>query len=256
MTVRKRFGQHFLHDPNTISRILNAIHPVIDDHIVELGPGRGALTRGLVECGCQLQVIEIDRDLSAELQRKFACLDVICSDALSVDYTSLKSVKPFRVIGNLPYNISTPLLFRLYSHKSVINDMTFMLQEEVVDRICASPGTSAYGRLSIMSQYHCMVEKLFTVPPESFKPMPRVTSAMIRLTPHQQYKAVRDIVCLQEVLICAFNARRKTIRNALNPLLSEDDLDKLGIDSGIRPDQIGLEDYIRCADLIWEHRQR
>jgi 16S rRNA (adenine1518-N6/adenine1519-N6)-dimethyltransferase len=253
--ARKRFGQHFLQDPNTIQRILNAIHPTANDHIVEIGPGHGAITNGLRSSGCRLDVIEIDRDLAAVMQQRFTDINLICADALTIDYSALQSASRFRVVGNLPYNISTPLLFRLYKHSSAIEDMIFMLQEEVVDRICAQPATSAFGRLSVMSQYYCSAEKLFAVPATAFSPEPRVTSAIIRLTPHVERTPVQDIDCLQQVLISAFSARRKTIRNGMKKLLSGDELKRLDIDISLRPDQLSLADYVRCADRLWELNQ-
>ncbi len=250
MRARKRFGQHFLTDQNTIERILHAINPLATDAVVEIGPGRGALTRGLATSGCELLVIEIDRELAADLEARYDRAVVVSADALRFDYATLGSKS--RVVGNLPYNISTPLLFKLFAYATSFHDMTFMLQEEVVDRICAAPGTSDYGRLSVMSQYYCLAEKLFTVPATAFTPQPRVTSAIIRLIPHQHLRAVRDISCLQSVLVSAFSARRKTVRNALKRLIPEEELRGLGIDTTLRPGQLSLDDFVRCADRLWE----
>ena len=256
MTIRKRFGQHFLRDPNVIRRIVDTVKPSNRDHIVEIGPGRGAITEALISSGCDLDVIEIDRDLVDQLRRRYdGQIKIHSADALKFDFRTLDIGAPFRIIGNLPYNISTPLLFRLYSYTRHIQDMVFMLQEEVVNRICAAPGTSDYGRLSVMSQYHCLATKQFSIPPSAFTPQPRVTSAIIRLTPHPPSLRLEDHTCLQEVVAAAFGQRRKTIRNALKKLLRTEDLELLEIDAGLRPEQLTLDDYITCANFVARQRQ-
>jgi 16S rRNA (adenine1518-N6/adenine1519-N6)-dimethyltransferase len=248
--ARKRFGQNFLHDQRVIQRITGAIRPLAGDHILEIGPGHGALTQDLVASGCHLHVVEIDRDLAAELRLRYPGLDVIEADILKFDFNSIRTDTPLRVVGNLPYNISTPLLFRLYEHASMIQDMYFMLQLEVVERMAAAPSTSNYGRLSIMSQYFCDAEKLFDVEPESFTPKPKVTSAIVQLVPHAQQEQLTDIKLFQKMLTQAFSQRRKTLRNALKPFLSEAEMLALAIDPAKRPENIAGADYIRCANYL------
>ena len=181
MRARKRFGQNFLNDQLTIQRIIDAIRPSASDHILEIGPGHGALTKNLVASGCQLDVVEIDRDLAAELRQRYPGLNVIEADILKFDFNQIRGDRPLRVVGNLPYNISTPLLFMLFEKLDMIEDMYFMLQLEVVERMAAAASTSQYGRLSIMSQYFCAAEKLFDVPPSAFTPAPKVDSAVVHL---------------------------------------------------------------------------
>ena len=250
MRARKRFGQNFLHDQQVIQRITGAIRPLPSDHILEIGPGHGALTQDLVASGCHLHVVEIDRDLAAELRLRYPGLDVIEADILTFDFNSIRSDTPLRVVGNLPYNISTPLLFKLYAHAEMIKDMFFMLQLEVVERMAAAPSTSNYGRLSIMSQYFCAAEKLFEVAPASFTPQPKVTSAIVQLVPHVQQAPLTDIKLFQKMLTQAFSLRRKTLRNALKAFLSEAEMLALAIDPGSRPENIPGADYIRCAKYL------
>lgn len=256
MKARKRFGQNFLTDAGIIQRIIDTINPQSNDYILEIGPGYGAITSKLISSGCHLVVIEIDRDLVAGLHNTHGeKLQILSADALKVDYASICVSFPYRVVGNLPYNISTPLLFKLYANIEHFVDMTFMLQAEVVDRICADAGTSNYGRLSVMSQYYCAPEKQFTVAASAFNPQPKVTSAIIKLTPHQSPARAHSLECLEKIVASAFNQRRKTIRNSLKPFLSAQDLESLGIDSGRRPQTIHLSEYIKCADLVWQRQQ-
>ena len=250
MRARKRFGQNFLHDQHVIQRIIDAINPGPGDHILEIGPGHGALTHGLMASGCQLDVVEIDRDLAAELRLRYPGLNVIEADILKFDFNSIRGDKPLRVVGNLPYNISTPLLFRLFEHVDMIEDMYFMLQLEVVVRMAADAATRDYGRLSIMSQYFCEAEKLFDVHPESFTPAPKVTSAILQLIPHQQQVALTDLGLFQTLLIHAFSQRRKTVRNALKKYLTESEMLALGISPGQRPETITGAEYIQCANYL------
>tara|TARA_E500000331_G_scaffold352554_1_gene401416 strand:- start:849 stop:1616 length:768 start_codon:yes stop_codon:yes gene_type:complete len=255
VTVRKRFGQHFLKDPNIIRRIVEEVSPRPVDHVIEIGPGHGAITDLLAASGCRLQLVEIDRDLVRELGERYGTqINILTADALKLDYGSLGN--SLRIVGNLPYNISSPLLFKLYEYTEQIQDMVFMLQEEVVDRICAAAGSKDYGRLSVMSQYYCSAEKLFKVAPSAFSLKPKVNSAIIRLTPHQKPRQAKNFQCLQEIVTTAFNQRRKTIRNSLKPLLNVEQLTSLGIDSNLRPEVLGLEEFINCANLLWELRQR
>jgi 16S rRNA (adenine1518-N6/adenine1519-N6)-dimethyltransferase len=254
--ARKRFGQNFLHDPNVIARIVRAAAPRPDQALLEIGPGQGALTAPLLEAAAQLTVIEIDRDLAAGLRTRFAGhpgFHLIEQDVLKVDFAALGTGQPgnLRIIGNLPYNISTPLLFHLLEQRELIGDMLFMLQLEVVDRMAALPGSSDYGRLSVMMQYHCKVEKLFTVPPGAFTPQPKVESAIVKLTPWRPLPhPARNPATLGRVVRTAFSQRRKTLRNALGTLLPPDQLDLLGLDLKLRPENVGLRDYVRIADLV------
>jgi 16S rRNA (adenine1518-N6/adenine1519-N6)-dimethyltransferase len=201
------------------------------------------LTDPILKSGCKLDVVEIDRDLASLLRKKHPDLNVIESDILKYDISEIESDKPFRIIGNLPYNISTPLLFKLFKRLELIEDMHFMLQFEVVERMTAAHSTSQYGRLSIMSQLYCETTMLFTVPPESFVPQPRVMSAIIRLRPKTHQRNI-NVTLLQEVLIQAFSMRRKTIRNALKGFLTAEDIESLGLDPKLRPENLSLDDYL------------
>ncbi len=247
-TPRKRFGQHFLHDPYVLSRIVAAIAPRDGDVMVEIGPGEGALTRPLLERVPQLTAIEIDRDLAAGLAAEFppGQLNVIVADALAFDFGDLPA--GLRIVGNLPYNVSTPLLFHLAGFAERIRDMHFMLQLEVVDRMAARHSTPEYGRLSVMLQRRFVVQRLFKVASGAFKPPPKVESAIVRLVP----KAPADIPAVDEKLFStlvtrAFGARRKTLRNALSSLIAPAQLQSLGIDPGVRPENVSPDDYIRIA---------
>ncbi|CAG8998920.1 MAG: Ribosomal RNA small subunit methyltransferase A [Candidatus Celerinatantimonas neptuna] len=250
--ARKRFGQNFLNDEHIISQIVAAIYPQPHEHLVEVGPGLAALTRPVAEQIDHLDVIELDRDLAARLRHSNLAdkLTIHETDALKFDFASLKNDdKKLRIFGNLPYNISTPLIFHLLSFADLISDMHFMLQKEVVQRMAAGPGSKSYGRLSVMTQYYCQVIPILEVPPESFKPAPKVDSAVIRLEPYQELPYVaKDIKCLERVCREAFNRRRKTIRNALSQLFSIPQLESLGIDSSLRPEQLSVVDYVNLAN--------
>jgi 16S rRNA (adenine1518-N6/adenine1519-N6)-dimethyltransferase len=256
-TPRKRFGQNFLHDHNIIYNILSSIQAKPDEHWVEIGPGQGALTEPLLRMGLRLDVIELDRDLVALLRDKFLQQDrlqIHSADALKFNFSALvKDNEKLRIIGNLPYNISTPLMFHLLGNASCIEDMHFMLQKEVVDRICATPGSKKYGRLSVIMQYYCATELLFDVPPESFDPAPKVMSAIVRLVPHQQPPVeVNDMAKLNRVVTQAFSQRRKTLRNSLIKLISEDDIIALGIDPTLRAEVLSLNDFAKLSNLLQE----
>ncbi|MEX2488878.1 MAG: 16S rRNA (adenine(1518)-N(6)/adenine(1519)-N(6))-dimethyltransferase RsmA [Pseudomonadales bacterium] len=257
MPVRKRFSQNFLHDQNTINRIVAAINPQPDDEVIEIGPGHGALTDELMRSGCNLHVIEIDFDLVRELRLRYGdAVDLIEADILKFDFSSIFGTRPVRIVGNLPYNISTPLLFKLFQHMDAIHDMYFMLQLEVVDRIVASPSTSDYGRLSVMCQYYCTPIRLFSVPATAFTPRPRVISSMIHLKPREpDSNQAHDVKTLENLLRRAFSQRRKTIRNALKPFLSVDDLQALGLDPQLRPENLTPQQYIDCANHIYTREQ-
>ena len=254
-TPRKRFGQNFLHDHTIIDNILSSIQAKPDEHWVEIGPGQGALTEPLLKLGLCLDVVELDRDLVMLLKQKYGQynkLQIHSADALTFDFSVLvKADEKLHIIGNLPYNISTPLMFHLLKYATCIQDMHFMLQKEVVDRICAAPGSKKYGRLSVMMQYYCATELLFDVPPESFDPAPKVMSAIVRLVPHQQPPfVVNDIGMLNRVVIQAFSQRRKTLRNSLKKLIDEDAIIALNIDPTLRAEALSLNDFARLSKLL------
>lgn len=252
--ARKRFGQNFLHDPDIIQRIIRAVNPQPGQRLVEIGPGRGAITLPLLQACGHLEVIELDRDLIEPLARKAAALGELVihqSDALKFDFAALAKSEKLRIVGNLPYNISTPLLFHLLAQSSYIQDMHFMLQKEVVGRMAATPGGGEYGRLSVMIQYHCKVEPLFRIGPGAFSPAPKVDSAFVRLTPWAKPPAhVDDYACLSTVVRQAFAQRRKTLRNTLKGLLTETDIQACGSDPSARPETISLQQYAALANRL------
>lgn len=253
---RKRFGQNFLHDAGVIQRIAGAINAQPDQHLVEIGPGQGALTEAIIDSGCRLDVIELDRDLVPGLLAAFSLkpgFKLHSADALKFDFHSLVDTPSaqLRVVGNLPYNISTPLIFRLLEHAGLIRDMHFMLQLEVVQRLAASPGSKHWGRLGIMTQYRCQVEHLFDVPPGAFNPPPKVQSAIVRLTPWQTspWPACEEKK-LGKIVQTAFAQRRKTLRNNLKGLIDSAQLQALGIDPGARAETLELLQFIEIANAI------
>ncbi|MHA7816736.1 MAG: 16S rRNA (adenine(1518)-N(6)/adenine(1519)-N(6))-dimethyltransferase RsmA [Pseudohaliea sp.] len=255
--ARKRFGQNFLRDATVIHRIESAIAPRESDHLVEIGPGHGALTEALVSTGCRLDAIELDRDLAAGLLAAFSIyprFHLHKADALKFDFAALRGgpgAPRLRVVGNLPYNISTPLIFRLLDQAELVEDMHFMLQREVVERLAASPGGGQWGRLGIMAQYHCQVEALFEVPPEAFTPQPKVQSAVVRLVPWRESPwPACDPAALRATVQAAFAQRRKTLRNNLKGLTTEATLAALGIDPGARAETLELPDFIRLANAL------
>ena len=258
--ARKRFGQNFLHDPTIIGRIISAINPKPDQHLVEIGPGLGALTEEiLLEAGA-LEAVELDRDLIPVLRTKFFRYEgkftIHEADALKFDFASLQNdERPLRVVGNLPYNISTPLIFHLLSFSGLISDMHFMLQKEVVERLAAQPGEDHYGRLGIMAQYYCRVEKLFIVPPGAFNPAPKVDSAIVRLIPHTTLPIeAKDPNLLADVVRTAFGQRRKTLRNNMKGLITGEQLEALDIDPGLRPERLSLAQFVAISDAIYSLR--
>ncbi len=251
MRARKRFGQNFLTDRTVIDRLVTAINPKKADEILEIGPGRGALTTPLVASGCNLTLVEIDRDLAAMLTGQFPSVRLVEGDILKVDLESLLP-RETRVVGNLPYNISTPLMFRLFLHLPRIKDMHFMLQREVVDRITATPGNKSYGRLSVMSQYYCDSIKLFDVAAGAFTPAPKVTSAIVRLTPANRTVTATHVDLLEKLVTQAFNKRRKTLRNAMSGLLAEAEIKSLGIDPSRRPETLSVNEFVSCANAAVE----
>ena len=260
-TARKRFGQNFLHDTHVIQNIVAAICPQKEQFLLEIGPGLGALTEPVSEQIDRLTVLELDRDLAERLRHHpflHQKLNVIETDAMQFDFAQLytseklaEEQQKIRVFGNLPYNISTPLMFHLFKFCDIIQDMHFMLQKEVVKRLCAAPNSKAYGRLTIMTQYFCQVMPVLEVPPSAFKPAPKVDSAVVRLIPHQQLPhAVKDLYWLNRVTAQAFNQRRKTLRNALSTLILPENLTALSIDLNARAENLSIADYARLADWL------
>jgi 16S rRNA (adenine1518-N6/adenine1519-N6)-dimethyltransferase len=248
---KKRFGQHFLHERGILARIVAAIAPRADDRVVEVGPGEGALTLPLLAAAGRLTAIEIDRDLIPRLTAAAAGvgeLTIIEADALTVDFTELAAGGRLRLVGNLPYNVSTPLLFHFLEHAPVITDMHFMLQKEVVDRMAADPGSKVYGRLSVMLQAVCEVERLFTVPPGAFTPPPKVDSAIVRLTPRADAAArVPAPQRLDALVRAGFAQRRKTLHNALRGLADDATLHAAGIDPRARAEAIAVDAWLALA---------
>lgn len=247
MRPRKRFGQHFLRDRSVIERILAAFNPKPGERIAEIGPGEGVLTRALLARVPHIEAIEIDRDLIAQLASRFTPgqLTLHNADALDFDFTRLAPPGgKLRLIGNLPYNISTPLLFHLLDRIGCVSDMLFMLQKEVVERVAAAPGGKDYGRLSVMIQWRLKVEKLFDVAPGSFFPPPQVDSAIVRLTPHATPPVtVNDPLRFTEIVKASFAHRRKTLRNNLKGILGEDAFAAAGIDPGRRAETLTLAEF-------------
>lgn len=241
---RKRFGQHFLTDESVIHAIVAAINPQPDDVLAEIGPGLGALTKPLLERIPHLHVVELDRDIIAQLKKTWPPDRLVIheGDALKFDFGALGN--RIRVCGNLPYNISTPLLFHLMEFAEQISDMTFMLQKEVVERMVAAPSTRAYGRLSVMLQRRFHMESLFDVPPEAFDPPPKVESAIVRMIPKAagSYPAL-DEKRFEEIVTAAFSQRRKTLRNTLGKVVGENAFAQAGIDPGLRAENLSVGDF-------------
>lgn len=253
--ARKRFGQNFLHDPQVIEHIVAAINPQHGDALLEIGPGRGALTRPLLEIHGRLDAIEIDRDLAAALQQELGGrgLTLHESDALKFDFAALADERgqKLRVIGNLPYNVSTPLLFHLLESRSSIDDLHIMLQREVIERICASPGSHEYGRLTVMLAPWVVAEHLFDVGPGAFRPAPQVWSAVARLVVREAPAFPVD-ARFARVVAAAFSQRRKTLRNGLRNLLDADTISACGIDPGARPETLSPADFGVLAAAVRE----
>lgn len=268
--ARKRFGQNFLSEPYYIQRIVDSIAPSANDTMVEIGPGLGAITELLIDKVNTLDVVELDRDLLPKIEQKFGHnphFSIHHSDALKFDFSQLATERlthqenkqkesngnsGIRIVGNLPYNISTPLLFHLLNSKQKIEDMFFMLQKEVVERICAKPACKDYGRLSVMCQFHCDVEMLFIVPPGAFRPAPKVDSAIVRLKPKQAAARTTSVetATLNTLVTTAFNQRRKTLRNNLKKLIPSDVIQSLSIDPSVRPEILSLDEYIKLAEWL------
>jgi len=254
--AKKRFGQNFLVDQGIIRSLTDAINPLEGQTVVEIGPGLGALTKPLLSRITELHVVEIDRDIISWMNTEYAMpsyeknnLIIHNVDALKFDFASLGTA--LRVTGNLPYNISTPILFHLLDNLSNIVDMHFMLQKEVVERMVATPSTSAYGRLSVMLQYYLKMDYLITVPPEAFRPAPKVESAFVRCVPHETLPFVaEDTALLSKVVLAAFSQRRKTIRNTLKPFLTDDDFAALEIDAMQRAENLGVKEFVAIANYL------
>ena len=252
--ARKRFGQNFLIDNNIIDLIIQSINPQAGQTLVEIGPGLGALTVPLLKKAGQLHVIELDRDVIPILEKKCADvgeLTVHNIDVLNFDFkTLIEPPQKLRIVGNLPYNISTPILFKLLDYSEHIDDMFFMLQKEVVKRMAAEPDSGAYGRMTIMLQYHCQVTELFEVPPEAFDPKPKVDSAIVNLRPRKPAIEVTNYGLLERLTKQAFSMRRKTIRNTLKKICTTDDLEACGIAPSLRPENIRPEQYYQLCNHL------
>lgn len=249
--AKKRFGQNFLTDQSVINSLVEAISPKADDLMVEIGPGLGALTKPLLKRLNLLHVVEVDRDIISWMQNEYAksAIQIHNADALKFSFSSLG--EHLRVTGNLPYNISTPILFHLLDNISHITDMHFMLQKEVVERMVAAPSTPAYGRLSVMLQYRLQMEYLFTVPPEAFDPAPKVESAFVRCVPHAVLPHVaKDEKLFSQVVLAAFGQRRKTLRNTLKNILNDAGFEVLQIDSQLRAENLHVSDFVKITDYL------
>lgn len=249
---KKSLGQHFLHERAYIERIVQAVDPKPGDRLVEIGPGQGAITLPLLRRHGALTVVEFDRDLVgplAAMAEGVGELDIVHRDVLQVDFTALAGGAPIRLVGNLPYNISSPILFHALDHAAAIRDMVFMLQKEVVDRMAAGPGSKVYGRLSVMLQAYCQVQPLFVVPPGAFRPPPKVDSAVVRLVPRDPATiGIDDRTRFAEVVRAAFGQRRKTLRNALNGVCDPAQMQAAGVASDARAEQIDVASFVRLAN--------
>lgn len=250
--ARKRFGQNFLHDRHWIERIAKAVNATEGDDIVEIGPGQAALTRELIAGAGKVRAVEIDRDLAAWLKETFPeSLSLIEADALTLDWTQVAKNDNLRVVGNLPYNISSPLLFKLLEAADHVKDQHFMLQKEVVDRMVAQHGSKTYGRLSVMLQWRYRMQKLFDVPPGAFNPPPKVMSSVVRMIPKAKEEVPSvDFELFSSVVANAFSQRRKTIRNALSALLSSEEISACDVDPGARAEALPLDAFVRLAQKV------
>jgi 16S rRNA (adenine1518-N6/adenine1519-N6)-dimethyltransferase len=252
---KKNLGQHFLVDRDIIDKIVLALKPAPEDFIVEIGPGQGAITFPILKKHGSLTVIEFDRDLITPLMESaegIGELTIIHKDVLKVDFTKLAADRPaIRLVGNLPYNISTPILFHVLEHAPAVRDMHFMLQKEVIDRMAAEPGSKVYGRLTVMLQARCEVTPLFMVPPHAFRPPPKVDSAVVRLVPLASDKIlIQDPVLFENLVRDAFGQRRKTIRNAMQALCTAEDIEAVGLRPDARAEQLPVADFIKLANFL------
>lgn len=250
--AKKQLGQHFLADRYYIDKIVMAVNPKDGDRLVEIGPGQGAITLPLLRVHPKMTVIEFDRDLIAPLTaaaEPLGELTIVNRDVLRVDFTELADGQPIRLVGNLPYNISSPILFHALEHAAVVSDMHFMLQKEVVDRMAAGPGSKVFGRLSVMLQAYCEVTSLFVVPPGAFRPPPKVDSAVVRLVPRDPASIdIKDHKRFAEVVKAAFGQRRKTLRNALNNVVSAEQFVAAGVRPDARAEQLDVAEFIALAN--------
>lgn len=251
--AKKHLGQHFLHERGIVEKIVQAVDPRPGDRLVEIGPGQGAITFPLLQRHGALTAIEFDRDLIApltEAARAHGALTIVAGDVLRVDFTALATGGPVRLVGNLPYNLSSPILFHALDHAAAIRDMHFMLQREVVERMAADPGSKVYGRLSVMLQAYCDVTPLFRVPPGAFRPPPKVDSTVVRLVPRDPATiGIQDPRRFADVVRAAFGQRRKTLRNALSGTCDADAILAAGIDPQTRAEQLAVGDFVRLANL-------
>lgn len=263
--AKKRFGQNFLTDQSVIDALVSAISPHAEDIMVEIGPGLGALTKPLLKKLNHLHVVEVDRDIIAWMQKEYAAnaITIHHSDALKFDFASLnpspaadtQTQRKIRVVGNLPYNISTPILFHLLENAPYIIDMHFMLQKEVVERMVAQPSSPAYGRLSVMLQYYLQMQYLFTVPPEAFDPAPKVESAFVRCVPFSLLPhPAKNVNLFAKVVAAAFGQRRKTLRNTLKGILDDTGFTETGINPQLRAENLGVADFVAIANYLSEHQ--
>ena len=251
---KHQFGQNFLVDSIITDQIITLACPKELDHFIEIGPGQGALTQYLVTMPIQLEAIEIDRDLAKTLNITYPKLTLHCQDALSIDYASLYQDKKIRFIGNLPYNIASALIIRLFDYHEIIQDMLFMVQEEVAQRLIAQPNTKNYGRLALITQFYCHANYMLAVSPQAFDPMPKVNSAVVHLKPHGITHSV-DVQTFTYVVGIAFQKRRKIISNALGGLFSTTQISSLGIDPKYRPEQLSFDDYIQLSKLFMAQKE-
>ncbi|HEY4555466.1 MAG TPA: 16S rRNA (adenine(1518)-N(6)/adenine(1519)-N(6))-dimethyltransferase RsmA [Lysobacter sp.] len=251
---KKHLGQHFLHERGIIDRIVRAVDPKPGDRLVEIGPGQGAITFPLLQRHGELTVVEFDRDLIApltEAAQPHGALTIVHRDVLKVDFTELAAGGTLRLVGNLPYNLSSPILFHVLEHAAAVRDMVFMLQKEVVDRMAAAPGSKVYGRLSVMLQAHCVVTPLFDVPPGAFRPPPKVDSAVVRLVPRDPATiGIADAALFARVVRDAFGQRRKTLRNALSQVCDAAAIEAAGIRADLRAEQLPVADFVRLANAL------
>lgn len=254
--AKKRLGQNFLVDDYIIQQIVSLIHPNANDHLVEIGPGLGAITVPLSSRVGKLDAIELDQDVVPLLKNKVqdkGRFAIHLQDALKLDLSTLSNdPKSLRIVGNLPYNISTPLLFHLFQQLSLIIDMHFMVQREVAERLAACPGNKQYGRLSVMAQYHCSIEQLLAVPPNAFRPVPKVQSEFIRLMPAERILQANNISLFEQVVRQAFNQRRKTIHNSLKQNFTQAQIISLGINPMLRAEDLTVDDFVRLGNLLGE----
>jgi 16S rRNA (adenine1518-N6/adenine1519-N6)-dimethyltransferase len=246
--ARKRFGQNFLHDNSVISKIIMAINPQEDEAVIEIGPGTGAITRELVKHKIDVTVVEIDRDLAKNISREFGHIKVINEDVLKTDLSLLASTQTVKLAGNLPYNISTPLLFRLVDVKHCFNAMYFMLQKEVVDRMIAKKDNKTYGRLGVMLQYHFHVSHQFDIHPEAFKPRPKVMSSFVRLEPREPEVLAVDEALFGKVVNCAFQQRRKTLKNSLSTFLKDKNPEGFGSLLEKRAENLSVNEFVQLSN--------